>query len=157
MTFTLNLDLTASPADVFAFIADFTTTPAWYSAVQRVQHLHGTGGIGTEYVVHRQLPTGPAVNNVVVTDYAEGRGITFTSVTGPTPFVYRYRLTPVPHGTRLDLEGDISAAGLPGPARLLGPVAEGIFQRGMRTNLSTLKTILERIDGAQRTSTPQDR
>jgi len=61
----------------------------------------------------------------------------------PTPFSYRYRVRRVPHGTRLELEGSISAAGLPGPARLLGALAEPLFQRGMRSNLETLKRILE--------------
>lgn len=143
MTFTLELDIAADPAAVFRFIADFTTTPRWYSAVQRVEHVRGTGGVGTKYAVHRQLPTGPAVNTVAVTSYTEGEEITFTSISGPTPFTYRYRVIPTPRGTRLELEGTISAAGLPGPAGLLGPLAERIFQRGMRSNLGALRQLLE--------------
>jgi uncharacterized protein YndB with AHSA1/START domain len=144
MTFTLELDIAAAPADVFTFVADFATTPRWYSAVQRVERVGGDGGIGTRYTVHRHLPTGAVTNGVVVTRYEEGREITFTSVDGPTPFTYRYRVHSAPQGTRLQLEGTISTAGLPGPARLLGPVAEQLFKRGMRDNLSALRGMLER-------------
>jgi hypothetical protein len=144
MTFTLDLDIAATPAEVFAFVADFTTTPQWYSAVQRVELVRGNGGVGTEYALHRRLPTGAAVNTVAVTSYLEGQEITLTSVDGPTPFTYRYRVRPGPSGARLQLEGTISATGLSGPARLLGPVAERLFKRGMRDNLGTLREILQR-------------
>jgi uncharacterized protein YndB with AHSA1/START domain len=143
MTFELSLDISASPARVFDFVADFTTMPRWYSAVQRVLRVEGTGGIGTRYEVYRDLPGGAARNDVAITSYSDGEEVTFTSLSGPTPFVYRYRVEPVGEATRLTLEGTISAAGLRGPAALLGPLAEGLFKRGMRDNLGTLTRILE--------------
>lgn len=143
MTFTLDLDVAATPAKVFLFIADFANTPKWYSAVQRVERSQGTGSVGTQYAVHRRLPSGAVVNDVVVTSYVEDQEITFTSVSGPTPFTYRYRVRPAPQGARLQLEGSISLGDSPGPARLLGPVAERLFTRGMRDNLGTLKELLE--------------
>jgi uncharacterized protein YndB with AHSA1/START domain len=144
MTFRLSLPIAASPTTVFAFVADFTTMPRWYSAVQRVDRIGGTHGLGTRYAVHRHLPGGPARNEVEVTAFEEGREVTFTSLSGPTPFVYRYLVEPEEDGSRLTLEGSISGAGLSGPAALLGPLAEGVFKRGMRDNLGVLKEILER-------------
>jgi uncharacterized protein YndB with AHSA1/START domain len=144
VAFTLELGITASPTQVFAFVADFATTPQWYAAVQRVERVQGDGGIGTRYSVHRRLPTGKVVNIVEVTSYAEGKEIAFTSVEGPTPFTYRYRVEPTSAGTRLQLEGTITAAGLPGFARLLGPAAERLFKHGMQENLGVLREILER-------------
>jgi uncharacterized protein YndB with AHSA1/START domain len=144
MTFQLSLDIDASPATVFDFVADFTTMPRWYSAVQRVDRTEGTSGLGTRYAVHRNLPGGPSRNEVEITAYETGREVTFTSLTGPTPFVYRYLVEPNGDATRLTLEGTISGAGLTGPAALLGPLAEGLFKRGMRDNLGALKEILER-------------
>lgn len=144
MTFQLSLHIAASPATVFDFVADFTTMPEWYSAVQRVDRTHGTSGLGTRYEVHRQLPGGPARNDVEITAYHSEREVRFTSLSGPTPFVYRYLVEPDGDATRLTLEGTISGAGLAGPAALLGPVAEGLFKRGMRYNLGALKAILER-------------
>jgi uncharacterized protein YndB with AHSA1/START domain len=143
MTFTLNLDIIAPPSRVFEFVADFTTMPRWYSAVQRVQRVEGTGGLGTRYEVYRDLPGGTARNDVAITSYSGGEEITFTSLSGPTPFVYQYRVQPVEDSTRLTLEGTISPSGLPGPAAHLGPLAEGLFKRGMRNNLGTLTEILE--------------
>jgi uncharacterized protein YndB with AHSA1/START domain len=144
MTFQLRLDIAAPPASVFEFLADFTTMARWYSAVQRVDRIDGAGGLGTRYEVHRQLPGGPARNEVEITAYETGREVTFTSLRGPTPFVYRYLVEPDGDATQLTLEGTISGAGLTGPAALLGPLAEGIFKRGMRDNLGALKEILER-------------
>ena len=144
MTFQLTLDITTSPASVFAFVADFTTMRRWYSAVQRVERIGGSGGLGTRYAVHRQLPGGPARNEVELTSFEPEREVTFTSISGPTPFVYRYLIEPIGDQTRLTLEGTISGAGLAGPAALLGPLAEGLFKRGMRDNLGVLKEILER-------------
>lgn len=143
MTFTLNLDIIAPPSRVFEFVADFTTMPRWYSAVQRVQRVEGTGGLGTRYEVYRDLPGGTARNDVAITSYSGGEEVTFTSLSGPTPFVYQYRVQPVEDSTRLTLEGMISPSGLPGPAAHLGPLAEGLFKRGMRNNLGTLTRILE--------------
>lgn len=144
MTFQLRLDIAASPATVFAFVSDFTTTPEWYSAVHRVDCIGGTGGLGTRYEVHRQLPGGSAHNEVEITGYESGREVTFSSISGPTPFAYRYIVEPRDAATRLTLEGTIGAAGLTGPAALLGPVAERFFKRGMRANLDVLARILER-------------
>jgi uncharacterized protein YndB with AHSA1/START domain len=143
MTFELTVDIAAPAPRVFAFVADFTTMPRWYSAVRRVERVDGTGGVGTRYEVHRDLPGGPALNEVAITSLADGQEVTFTSLSGPTPFTYRYRVEPRRDATRLVLEGTISGAGLPGPAGLLGPLAEKLFKRGMRDNIGTLATILE--------------
>lgn len=143
MPFQLTLDIAAPPSAVFDFVADFTTMPKWYSAVQRVERIGETTGLGTRYEVHRQLPGGTAHNEVEITSYESGRQVTFRSLSGPTPFVYSYLIAPDGNATRLTLEGTISGAGLTGPAALLGPLAEGLFKRGMRDNLGVLRQILE--------------
>jgi hypothetical protein len=144
MTFQLSLHIAAPPVSVFDFVADFATMPRWYSAVQRVDHKEGTSGLGTRYIVHRHLPGGPARNEVEVTTYDKWHEVTFTSLSGPTPFVYRYLVEPDRDITELTLEGTISGAGLSGPAALLGPRVEGLLKRGMRVNLGVLREILER-------------
>ncbi|MFG1867266.1 SRPBCC family protein [Micromonospora arborensis] len=143
MTFQLDLDIAAPAGQVFEFVADFTTMPRWYSAVRRVEHVGGLHGLGARYKMYRDLPGGPARNDVSITTYAEGEEVTFTSLSGPTPFTYRYLVRPSRHTTRLILEGTISASGLTGPAALLGPLAERLFRGGMRDNLGTLKQLLE--------------
>lgn len=150
MTFQLSLDVAAPPTTVFDFIADFTSMPRWYSAVQRVERTSNISGVGPRYDVHRQLPGGTARNEVEITGYDRGREVTFTSLSGPTPFVYRFRVDPEGDATRLTLEGTISGAGLTGPATLLGPLAERLFKHGMRDNLGALKEILENHGGTNR-------
>lgn len=144
MAFHLTTAIAAAPAAVFDFVADLSTMPQWYSAVESVHLVDGSSLRDARYVVHRSLPTGAARNEVRVASYIPHTEITFSSVSGPTPFTYRYRVSPAPPGTLLQLDGTITAAGLPGPAALLGPLAERIFGRGMRDNLRQLKTIVER-------------
>ena len=66
-----------------------------------------------------------------------------SSISGPTPFVYRYALERSGTGTLLRLEGSISADGLGGPLAMLGSVAEVFFKRGMASNLETFKRLVE--------------
>ncbi len=143
MSFTLDLEIEATAANVFEFISDFRTTPQWYSAVKRVERVGGGGGMGTRYLVYRDLPGGEARNEVEMTSYETNREVSFTSISGPTPFVYRYLIEPTGRSTELVLQGSISGAGLSGPAALLAPLAEGLFKRGMRDNLGQLKRLLE--------------
>jgi len=143
MAFTLELEIAAPPKKIFDFIADFGTMPRWYSAVERVELVRGSGGVGTKYLVYRELPGGRAENEVEITSLVENSEVTFTSQRGPTPFVYRYVVQPDGMGTRLILNGTISGAGLTGPAALLAPAAEGLFKRGMKENLGQLRRVLE--------------
>jgi uncharacterized membrane protein len=143
VTFEVSVDIVAPPIRVFEFVADFSTMPKWHSAVHSVMRVCGTGELGTQYEVRRQLLGRSAVNVVEVTSYAPGEVIAFTSLRGPTPFVYRYGVHPLAAATRLTLEGTIGASGLPGPSAFLGQLVERLFTRGMRDNLGTLRTILE--------------
>jgi uncharacterized membrane protein len=143
MTIHLTTAIAAPQNVVFDFVSDLSTMPQWYSAVESVHLIEGSSRYNARYTVHRRLPTGRARNEVRVTSYISDTEVTFSSVSGPTPFIYCYRMSPTPSGTLLQLEGSITAAGLPGPSTLLGPVAEKIFGRGMRENLLKLKTIIE--------------
>ena len=143
MTFQLSLDIAAPPITVFDFIADFTNMTRWYSAVVRVERVGDATGPGALYEVDRQLPGRAARNLVRIETYQCGREVTFRSLNGPTPFVYRYLVEPNSSASRLTLEGTITGEGLPGPAALVGPLAERLFKSGMRDNLGVLKEILE--------------
>ncbi|WP_103381886.1 SRPBCC family protein [Pseudonocardia dioxanivorans] len=129
---------------VFEFVADATTMPRWYAAVTSVDPVGQAGpGAGARFRAVRSLPGGPAVNVVERVTWLPGEEVTFTSVSGPTPFRYRYLLAPTATGTRLTLHGEISAEGLPGPARHLGGVADHFFRPGMAANLRTLARLLD--------------
>lgn len=143
MTFQLTVSIAAAPRVVFDFVSDLRTMPRWYSAVEAVHRLGGSTPATARYLVDRRLPTGVVQNEVRLSEYIPNTEVAFTSVSGPTPFTYHYRVAAAPEGTQLRLDGSISAAGLPGPAGLLGPVAERLFKRGMQENLGQLVAILE--------------
>jgi hypothetical protein len=84
------------------------------------------------------------VNEVEVSEFREPSLIAFASRSGPTPFVYRYRVEPAGAGSRVTLEGSITGEGLRGPAALVAPLAGKFFARGMGQNLKALKARLER-------------
>ncbi|WP_262849646.1 SRPBCC family protein [Mumia quercus] len=143
-SFELQLDIDRPPSVVWSVLSDVSRTPEWYEAVQRVVPVVPAGdGRGPSYELVRSLPGGKAVNLVEVTESEPEERFSLTSRSGPTPFTYRYTLTPIPGGTRLVLDAEISAAGLPGPLSALGPVATRLFKNGMRTNLGALARMLE--------------
>lgn len=144
-SFVLRLDIARSVQDVFSFLADSETTPLWYEAVQAVRKLTpGPVREGTVYAMVRNLPQGRVENEAEVSELEVNERVTLRSLSGPTPFTYRYRLQPTGSGTRLTLEGEISGEGLTGPASLLAPLAGAFFKRGMAVNLRALKGHLER-------------
>lgn len=149
MGFQISQDIRRSPLDVFAFIADFRNMPRWYEAVDHVTATTPTlTGTGARFQMVRSLPGGPVSNDVEITSYRQDEEVTFTSINGPTPFQYGYLVEPNGEGSRLILNGMISAEGLPGPAAHLGPLAGQFFKQGMKKNLRELKRILETSEQA---------
>jgi hypothetical protein len=142
--FTIDIDVDASQRSVFSYVADGTRTPEWYDAVRSVNRTTANAtGQGTRYRFTRVLPQGEVVNEVEVSEFQEPTLVTFASRSGPTPFVYRYRVEPTATGSKVTLEGSITGEGLQGPAAFLAPIAGKFFARGMAENLKTLKAILE--------------
>jgi uncharacterized protein YndB with AHSA1/START domain len=146
MAFRISLDIRRTPSDVFAFVADVRNMPDWYEAVEQVSvTTPAPVGTGTRFHMVRSLPSGIAHNDVEVTAFQLDREVTFTSVEGPTPFRYRYRFEPKALGTRLTLDGEISAAGLRGLAgHLSDGLASQLFKQGMKKNLQILKALVEK-------------
>jgi uncharacterized protein YndB with AHSA1/START domain len=143
--FVIEIDINRAPELVFGRLARAEDTPRWYSAVQRVDQVaNSPPGLGARYRFTRELPSGPTVNEVEVTEYQQPTVYTLKSRSGPTPFTYRYVLAPnAAGGTRLRLEGEISGEGIGGPLALLAPLASKLFERGMRTNLASFKRLVE--------------
>ena len=143
-TFHTTVDISRPPDEVFAFVAEPHKMPLWYDAVDHVARTtNGPSGPGARYDVTRSLPGGQVHNDVELTDHQPDRLVTLESLSGPTPFRYRYTLEPTSQGTRLTLDGSISSAGLPGPMGHLDELATQLFKRGMRDNLNQLKRIIE--------------
>jgi hypothetical protein len=142
--FELTREIARDRATTWGILSDVQRTPEWYEAILRVSPLgSATRGFGARFELVRALPGGQVVNVVEITEYAPEERFTLTSVSGPTPFTYRYGLAPSGAGTRVTLHGDISAEGLSGPAALLGPLATTLFKNGMKTNLAALARLVE--------------
>ncbi|GAA1822558.1 SRPBCC family protein [Agromyces salentinus] len=144
-SFDIQCDVNGSVRHVFAALSDVTRMPEWYSAVTVVTELTAPPiSRGSRFRIHRNLPGGPVINIVDVTELEPDRVFTLTSVEGPTPFSYRYTLTPSDAGTTIALHGQISTEGLTGPARFAGSLAPRLFARGMEENLNRFRTMIER-------------
>jgi uncharacterized membrane protein len=142
--FEVTTEIARPPSEVFAYLARITDAPQWYSAVESVEPYDADPvQLGTRARFRRQLGGATVENEVEVSAFEPDRQFELSSVSGPTPFVYRYRLDPSGGGTRLRLEGQISGEGLSGPLALFKPFAETFFKRGMATNLKTLKRLIE--------------
>lgn len=112
------------PATVFSWLEDIRSIPSWYAAVRAVEPLSpGPAGRHSRYTLRREIAGQEVENTVEVTEFVEGERLTLSSLSGPTPFTYRYRVAPDGTGTRLRLIGTISGVGLVGPLALLRPLA----------------------------------
>jgi uncharacterized membrane protein len=127
--FSANVSIDRPITEVFAYVADPRNFPAWNSAVERVAPADRN-----RYVMHRQLPGGPAINDLAVTASDQPTLFEIRTTSGPTPFVYRYRFVPAAGGTLVTLDAHVELPGL--LSRLL--------RRGVDANLATLRGILER-------------
>jgi hypothetical protein len=88
----------------------------------------------------RDLPTGRAENELQIEALEPPHELAIRTLSGPTPFRYRYAFSSGEEVTILELEAEVELAG---PAALLGPVARRAVKRGVEENLATLKGALE--------------
>jgi uncharacterized protein YndB with AHSA1/START domain len=143
--FTNELAINRPKTEVFQYLGDVEKASNWYSAVTRVTALDDSKpGLGKHYLFERDLGGHRTVIEVEIAEWEPDRILALRSLSGPTPFAYRFTLKERAGATQLSLEGEISAEGLPGLLALAGPLAERAFSHGMRANLKALKTQLER-------------
>jgi hypothetical protein len=95
---------------------------------------------GPTYSMWRELPSGRVENEleVFIRSHPAEFGIRTTS--GPTPFVYHYRLFAEGDSTVVRLEAEVELPGIP---RALRPLAVRGVRRGVDANFTALKRSLE--------------
>lgn len=141
--FSIEIEIDRPEQTVFDYLAQVENTPDWYSAIEQVdKRTPRSVSIGARYRFLRRLPTGPAINEVEVTEFVPNSVLTLASRSGPRRSL-TYRLSPLGKSTQLRLEGEISGDGLCRGFALLAPLAPQLFGRGMRANLATRKRLLE--------------
>jgi uncharacterized protein YndB with AHSA1/START domain len=129
------------PDAVFAYLSDPRNMPMWNSAVTSVEPLTPMGpAAGARYLMRRDIPSGPAANELEVVVSVPPTQLVIRTLTGPTPFTYHYTLEGDGNGTMLRLDGDVE---LGGAIARVGPLAARFVERGIATNLETLGRILD--------------
>jgi uncharacterized protein YndB with AHSA1/START domain len=122
--------------DVFAYVSDPLTFPHWNSAVKAIRATSAA-----TYEMERNLPGGPAVNELEIVARERPSEFAIRTTSGPTPFHYRYRFAAVDGATILRLD---AAVELGGAASFVPQLARRAVKKGVDDNFATLKAILER-------------
>lgn len=130
-----------SAEDVFDVVADPRRFPEWNSAVESVNSPSaGMSDIGARYVMHRQLSSMHAVNDLEIVAHERPREFAIRTTSGPTPFAYRFRVEATGTATTLTLNAEIDPSSVPVVVR---PLAGRLIKRGIDENLFALKHLLE--------------
>jgi uncharacterized protein YndB with AHSA1/START domain len=140
ITFEAEVRIARPLEEVFAYHSEPLNFPGWNSAVKAMRKTSAGGnGAGSTYLMERELPTGRAVNRLDVVTNEPPEEFAIRASAGPTPFLYRYRLSTENGATIVGLDAEVDL----GRAALLGPLVRRAVRSGVDANLATLKTILE--------------
>jgi carbon monoxide dehydrogenase subunit G len=128
--------------EVFDFLTNVDNLPKWQSGVVQSRRLtQGAVRVGFQY--EEVVKVGPWKLNAVctVTDLKANERFAFQMKTsGPLDCDGRFDLQPAAGGTRLTISG---SARLKGVWRLMQPVFGGDLRKETRTELATIKLLLE--------------
>jgi uncharacterized protein YndB with AHSA1/START domain len=141
ITFETSTRIERPVEQVFDCVSDPLLFPRWNSAVQDVNNTSGSAGaVGSTYSMRRELPSGQVENELEILASEPPSEFAIRTISGPTPFRYRYRFVSDGRGTVVRLEARVELSGVAG---LLGPVASRAVRRGVDANFAALKRVLE--------------
>lgn len=133
----------SQPRDrVFDFLTDVDNLPKWQTGVIQSKRLT-EGSVRAGFQFEETAKVGPWRLHTIctVTDIKAGERFAFQAKSsGPLDYEGSFDLQPVAGGTRLTLNG---SARLKGLWRLLQPVLAGDLRKETRTELETMKRLLE--------------
>jgi uncharacterized protein YndB with AHSA1/START domain len=140
MKFETSVRIERAVGEVFDYVSDPRNFPRWNSAVQAVSVTSGEGDAGSTYLMERELPGGPAQNELEILDRDRPTKFAIRTTSGPTPFVYRYRFEAEGPTTVVHLAAEVELSGIAGAIR---PLGARLVKRGVDSNFATLRQILE--------------
>jgi uncharacterized membrane protein len=140
MKFETSVRIERAIDEVFDYVSDPRNFPRWNSAVQAVSVTSGEDGPRSTYLMERELPGGPAENEVEILNRDRPTEFAVRTTSGPTPFVYRYRFDSDGPATVVHLAAEVELSGIAG---VLGPLGARVVKRGVDANFATLRQILE--------------
>jgi uncharacterized protein YndB with AHSA1/START domain len=140
MKFETSVRIERAIDEVFDYVSDPRNFPRWNSAVQAVSVTSGEGGPRSTYLMERELPGGPAENELEILDRDRPTEFAVRTTSGPTPFAYRYRFDSDGPATVVHLAAEVELSGIAG---VLGSLGARVVKRGVDANFATLRQILE--------------
>jgi len=140
--YTASLETPLPPADVFAYLSDFSTTREWDPGVVEAEHLgDGPIGEGSEFRVVAEFLG--RQNELVyrVTDFEPGSSVTLRGENATVVSLDRIDVEPVGAGARITYDADLT---LKGPLRIADALLKLAFGRVGDRALEGLRTTLAR-------------
>ena len=135
IAFDTSIGIKRPAEEVFAYVCDPRNLPAWNSAVQAVRPTSpATNGVGSTFSMKRELPTGPAMNQLEVLASKPPREFTIRTTAGPTPFLSRYRFAAHNGETVVQLDAQVELGGV---ATRLPQLARRAVKKGSMTTSAT--------------------
>ena len=140
VTVSLTESIKAPLDKVFAFISDFEKAPQYsryWKSVKVVKR--ESDSVTYETVAYAERRRMASITRIRP---HPGQGLETETVDGDGKGTrMSFKLTPLPEGTQITLQGEIV---LPGFAKLLGGVVKGRIESGMREELARIKEGLEK-------------
>ena len=137
-----SVTVNASPAKVFAFLSDFTTTEQWDPGTVRCQRTSGDGGVGTVYLNTSKFLGRETELTYTVLEVDPGRRVRLRGQNKTVTATDTMEISPNGSGSDVTYTADFDFNGvakylaplLAGPLKKLGDDAE----KGLREALSRL-------------------
>jgi uncharacterized membrane protein len=142
---TAAVEITRSPEDVFAYIADVERHPEWQQGLVSV--INQSGGplhVGSRLVHRRKLGLATVATTSEVTVFDSPRVIGFRGLDGPIRAEGAQRVEPADGGSRVLFEMEMTGHGL---GVLMLPLARRQASRQVAESHERLKQILETAAG----------
>ncbi|MFW9918034.1 MAG: SRPBCC family protein [Candidatus Thorarchaeota archaeon] len=142
INFEISILINCPITDVFEYVSDTENDPRWNSEVVGVERIDDCDDeLSCKYRIQRVIGKKRVENIYRVTEYTKNKILTIKTLTGPTPFTYRYSFEPIGTSTRILLNGKVKDDGLPFKAHAF--FAAHMIKLGATNNFQTLKSILE--------------
>ncbi|MFI5693406.1 SRPBCC family protein [Kribbella sp. NPDC051586] len=140
MKFTNTITIDRPPATVFAYLLNLENIPRWNYALSETRQLTpGPPAVGTRYVQTRTIPVHKE-ESLEIVELIPDQKLTVQGTLTSFPAVLSYTLDAADGGALLTNTVDLQ---LPGPLKLLTPIALGRIKSAVAANLAVLKQLLE--------------
>ncbi len=137
----LDMQVSRSVEDVFAFVSDVSRLPEWAAVISSVSEPDGeAAGVGAEFDVVLSFMGRQAEGRYRVKESDHNVAFAIETLSGPVELTSSYRFQPAAEGTRLFVTSSGSASALP---RFLESSVSNVIRRQFEADHRRLKELLE--------------